>query len=141
MTSAMMRMSALGLALVVALTPTSVMALHSEDSPTCRKAYGESKEDLDRALTFCADTITDNISGFIEGVIAQQTILTVKVDRRLADGLVRDRLSTESIVKAWMRAWKKLTDSKAVTVYVEWGDVQIAKGETTLFSGDVVKIK
>jgi len=77
----------------------------------------------------------------IEGVIAHETLLTVKVDRQMADAMIRDRLTTEAIVKAWMGAWKKLTDSKAVSVYVEWGDVEIAEGKTTLFSGDVVKIK
>jgi hypothetical protein len=52
-----------------------------------------------------------------------------------------DRLSTENIVKNWMRAWKVLSGSQAVTVYVQWQNVDVVKGETSLLSGDVVTIK
>jgi hypothetical protein len=55
--------------------------------------------------------------------------------------MIADRLSTEAVVKRWMGTWKTLTGSKAVTIHVEWGDVEIAKGETSLFRGDVVTIK
>ena len=35
----------------------------------------------------------------------------------------------------------QLSESLAVTVFIEWQDVQIAKGETTLFGGDQVTRK
>ena len=41
----------------------------------------------------------------------------------------------------WMKAWKQLSGSRAVTVYLEWQEIEIAKGETTLFSGDKVTIR
>ena len=40
-----------------------------------------------------------------------------------------------------MAAWKKLSGSLSVTVYVECQDVEIAKGDTTIFSGDKVTVK
>jgi len=73
--------------------------------------------------------------------MAMESLLWVKISRELAEVMLRDKLTTEQVVKNWMTAWKKHSGSKAVTVYVEWQDVQIAKGETTLFSGDTVTIK
>ncbi len=49
-------------------------------------------------------------------------------------------LDAENLVRTWMRGWKQLSKSKAVTVNIEWRDIEIAKGETTLLSGDKVTI-
>ena len=65
----------------------------------------------------------------------------VKVSRPVADYMRKDTLTTEQVVKNWMAAWKKHSGSSAVTVHVEWQDVEIAKGQTTILSGDKVTIR
>ena len=59
----------------------------------------------------------------------------------MAEQMLADRLTSEQVVLNWMRGWKQLSGSSSVTVTVEWGDVQIAKGQTTLFSGDKVTFR
>ena len=49
-----------------------------------------------------------------------------------------DRMSTEQLVKTWMKQWKEITKRQAVTVTVEWKDIQVVEGQTTLLSGDRV---
>jgi hypothetical protein len=55
--------------------------------------------------------------------------------------MMRDSLTTEQVVKNWMAAWKELSGSLSVVVHVEWQDVEVAKGDTTVFSGDKVTIR
>ena len=111
----------------------------SGKSETCREAVGKTQKDLDNALAFCKGSIPKDLN--VVGVIAMESLLWIKVNRALADAMRADRLTTEQIVKRWMTAWKTHSGSKAVTVFVEWMDVEIAKGDTTIFSGDKVTIK
>ena len=96
---------------------------------------GESSDDLSNLQKFCAAMPA---SGVIESVRGMQTLLFVKVGRETVDLLLADRLTTKSIMKMWMTTWKNVTDRQAVTVTLEWRNVEIAEGSTTLFSGDVV---
>lgn len=48
------------------------------------------------------------------------TLVWLTITRDLADVLMRDKLTTEQIVKNWMKAWKALVSSQAVTVTVQW---------------------
>ena len=111
----------------------------SGKSETCRQAVGKTQKDLDNALAFCKSSVPKDLA--VQGVIAMESLLWIKVNRALADALRADRLTTEQVVKQWINQWKTLSGSKSVTVYVEWQDVEIAKGETTIFSGDKVTIK
>ena len=111
----------------------------SASSDTCVSVAGETARDRDRALTFCRQAVPADLG--ITGVIAMQSLLWVKVPRELADVMRSDILSTEQVVKSWMNAWKTLTGSQSVTVYVEWQDIEIAIGETSVFSGDQVTIR
>ena len=70
-----------------------------------------------------------------------ESLLWVKVSRPMAEQMLADRLTSEQVVLNWMRGWKQLSGSSSVTVTVEWEDVQIAKGQTTLFSGDKVTFR
>lgn len=110
----------------------------SAKSPTCVEAVGQTQTDLDRALSFCQQGI---LKGVVEGVIAQQSILIVKVPRATADAMLADRLQAEQLVKTWMRGWRFNTKATSVTVTVEWQDVEIAEGQTTLTHGDVVTFR
>jgi hypothetical protein len=124
-------------ALVVGLAST-LSAQVSGKSPTCGEVNGKTAKDRDNVLAFCAKGVP---KGLISGAIAMESLLWLKVPRATADAMRADRLSTEQLMKVWMTGWKQHSGSKAVTVYVEWQDVEIAKGETTLFSGDRVTIR
>jgi hypothetical protein len=126
--------------LVVGLTASSSYAqVRSAKSPTCNEVAGQSQKDVANALKFCDALIPKDLD--VQGVIAYDTLLWLKVSRRLTNHLMADRLTTEQVIKTWMKGWKALCGKQAVTVTVEWGDVEIAKGDTTILRGDVVTIK
>lgn len=102
----------------------------------CGPISGDTQEDLQNVKTFCDPLPT----GVIVGVSAMEMMLWVKVNRASADLLRLDRLTTEQLVLNWMHLWKQITDSPVVTVYIEWKAVEIASGQTTVFSGDKVTI-
>ena len=109
-------------------------------SKTCGPISGKTGRDLENVKKFCEAIQKDLASGIV-GSYGAESILWVKISRSLANAMRADRLSTENLVKKWMRRWRKLTGRKAITVYVEWRKVQIAEGATTIFSGDKVTIK
>ena len=45
------------------------------------------------------------------------------------------------IVLLWMKGWKLESENRIVTVTIEWGDVEVAKGQSTAFRGDQVTIR
>jgi hypothetical protein len=108
-------------------------------SPTCRRISGETSTDLDHLAAFCTTAIPKGLE--VVSARAHSMLLWIQIPRELADTMRADRLSTESVVKTWMTVWRQVSGSSSVTVYVRWQDVEIAKGESTLFSGDVVTIK
>ena len=109
-------------------------------SPTCRRISGETTADLDHLEAFCAAAIPKGLQ--IVGARAFESLVWIQINRELADTMRADRLSTESVVKTWMAQWRAaLGKGHAVTVYVQWQDIEIAKGDTSLLSGDVVTVK
>jgi hypothetical protein len=126
-------------AVVAVLVATPEAATKSAKSETCRDAFGQTQKDLDNALAFCKESVPPDLN--VQGVIAMESLLWVKVPRTLANVMMRDKLTTEQVVKNWMAAWKKHSGSKSVTVHVEWQDVEIAKRQTSLFRGDTVTVK
>ena len=121
-------------ALVVA--PVVAQESFSGRSETCGPITGQTKQDLENVQAFCRAVP----EGAAVGAYAMQSLLWVKVTRSMAEAMRADRLSAEQLVKTWMTGWKSLSGSGAVTVQVEWRDVLIAEGQTTLFSGDRVTI-
>lgn len=107
-------------------------------SPTCGPIVGNSRADLQNVKRFCSKAV---VKGTVVGVYAKREILWVKINEGMARDMTYDSLGSERMVKLWMKGWKMITGSQVVTVYVEWGDIEIAKGQTTAFSGDTVSFK
>ena len=78
--------------------------------------------------------------GLTTGAYSSGGLLWVKVPENIALYMVANRLVTEQLVRQWMPLWKQISDWSAVTIYVEWEDVEIARGETTVFRGDQVTV-
>jgi hypothetical protein len=125
-------------AVAFAVSSVSASAQVSGKSSTCGSVAGKTQADLDNVLKFCSAAVPKDLE--VTGAFAMETLLWVKISRALANIMRNDRLSTEQVVKNWMKGWKGLTGKQAVTVTVEWQDVKIAEGTTTLLSGDKVTI-
>lgn len=104
----------------------------------CGEIVGETEADMAHLKAFCAKGLDP---GTVIGAMARDSILTLKVSREFANGMRADRLSTEQLIKIWMRVWRQLTTRKAVSIQVEWQDVEIATGDTTFLGGDRVTIR
>ena len=104
----------------------------------CGHIGGKTQQDLRNVEEFCSVGIT---TGATEGAYAMGSLLWIKLTRPMADQIrAADSLDAESLVRSWMRRWKQLSGSRSVTVTVEWREIEIAKGETTLLSGDKVTL-
>ena len=114
--------------LAVLCAPT-VFAQEIGTSPICGPVSGKSKADLAHVLTFCKKGVTDGVA---VGAYAMESLLWIKVPRTVADAFLNDRLTAEQLMRVWMKGWKQEIGRKAVNIYVEWGDVEIARGETTV---------
>jgi hypothetical protein len=108
-------------------------------SATCGPISGSTSADLEHLKAFCAEVVPKGLG--VESARASEMLLWIEVPRGLADYMRSDRLTTEQVVKKWMANWKVQSGSVSVVIYVMWGDVEVVKGDTTLFSGDVVTIK
>ena len=109
----------------------------SGSSDTCGPISGKTQKDLENVRTFCEEGI---VKGAAVGAYAMESLLWVKVSREMANAMRSDRLSAEQLVLTWMKGWRQISGHRSVNVYVEWKDVEIAEGDTTVFSGDVVTI-
>ena len=133
----MTRITVAGALAIMIATSAVAQDQYSGRSDTCGPIIGQTQQDLKNVETFC----TYVPEGATTGAYAMESLLWVKVSQGIAEYMVGHSLQTEQLVKAWMTLWKEISDSSAVTIYVEWGDVQIAKGDTTLFRGDQVTIR
>ena len=114
----------------------TTFAQHSDVHKICGPISGDKQKDLQNVKTFC-DPLP---KGVIVGVSAMEMLLWVKVNRASADLLRLDPLTTKQLVLNWMKLWKQISESSVVTVEVGWNDVEIASGQTGVFSGDKVTI-
>jgi hypothetical protein len=128
----------LGVVLIALCCAPTVFAQETGTSPTCGPVSGKSKADLAHVLSFCTKGVTDGVA---VGAYAMESLLWIKVPKSIADAFLADRLMAEQLMRVWMKGWKQESGLKAVTIYVEWGDVEIARGETTVLSGDKITIK
>ncbi len=108
----------------------------SGQSPTCGPISGQSRDDLNNVREFCRV----GIAGGVEAAYAAESLLWLKVSEDMAVVMTANRTQTEQLIRNWMRGWRAETGLNAVTVTVEWGEIEIAKGQTT-FGGDRVTIK
>lgn len=134
-----MRVFLVYVALIVGSFTQVAFAQVSGSSPTCGPISGQTRQDLQNVRTFCERGIPEK--GLAVGAYGMESLLWVKVGREIANQMLTDRLTTEQLVKTWMKLWKALSGSQVVTVKVEWEDVEIAEGDTTIFSGDKVTIR
>ena len=117
-------------------SPVFAQQSFSGRSETCGPIVGKTKQELQNVQQFCRAVP----EGVAVGAYAVESLLWVKVTRNMAEAMRADRLGAEQLVKNWMTSWKNLSGSKSVTIQVEWRDVLIAEGQTTVFSGDRVTI-
>ena len=124
---------------VSAVEPTqSESDSFERQSEMCGQIIGQTAEDLRNLQEFCSDYIS---KGAVSGSYAAESLLWIKVPREIAEVMQADRLGTEQLVRSWMQGWKNKTDRNAVTVTVEWRDVEIAVGETSWSGRDEVTIR
>jgi hypothetical protein len=107
-------------------------------SPNCGEVIAHGKASLDGVLTFCRKGV---VAGTVTGAEAQESLLTLTVTRAFADEVRADRLSAEQLIRNWMRGWRQESDQRVVTIYIKWGDVEIARGDTSLTGSDTVTIR
>lgn len=110
---------------------------YSGTSDTCGPIIGQTMHDLENVKRFC----TYVPEGATTGAYSMESLLWIKVPQGIAEYMINHSLQTEQLVRNWMTLWKEISDSSAVTIYVEWEDVEIAKGDTTVFRGDIVTIR
>jgi hypothetical protein len=108
-----------------------------ESSERCGVLVGETAADIGHVRAFCARTIPKDT---IMSAHAMQSTLWLNVPRHAADTMRSDRMTTEQFVKDSTAWWKIDSGDKAVTLYVRWQGVEIAKSETHTFSADRVTI-
>lgn len=121
---------------------TTVAALaaaesYSGISPTCGQIIGDTPGTLEEVRSFCEHVP----EGVVIGAYALDMLLFIKVDEIMARAMLADTLTLEQIVRLWMKGWKIESDNTIVTVTIEWGDVEVAKGQSTAFRGDQVTIR
>ena len=107
---------------------------------SCERTVGGSSKDLENARAFCATAIPEDAEQWVSRVVAYESILTVHVNRMMALTMKRSSLDTKRAVLNWMKAWKRITGERVVTVEVEWEGVAIATGDFSLSGGDQVTV-
>ena len=122
------------LLLALILTPPSL----AQDPGPCRQIDGETQKDKENLSRFCNKGIS---KGAVVKAEAMDSLLWISVPKSMATAMMGDRLQAEQLVKVWMRGWRAETGRKAVTVYVLWEDVEVAKGDTTWTGEDRITVK
>ena len=106
-------------------------------SAHCGEIAGGTREIAQNVALMC-EALPDRI---FSGAYAIETLLFLKVSQNMAGIMLRSDLQTERLMLLWMKEWKRITGSAVVTITVEWGDVMIVEGQTTVFRGDVITFR
>ena len=130
-----MSVLALSALLVVALFSRPTFGQVTGTSATCGPIHGKTAKDVQNLTTFCAQRIA---RASVLEVYAMDSILRLKVSRSVADQMEKDPSRTSKLLQTWTAAWKQISGSNSVTVTVESGYNEMAKGETKILSGDEV---
>ena len=103
--------------------------------PSCEGTGSGPSKDRTNARVFCTNGIPQEVAHQISRVVAQETFLTIHIDRELALEMRRNSLDAQRAMRAWIGIWKQVTNSPLVTVEVEWEGVPIAMGDVSFFGG------
>ena len=125
----------LTVAIVLAASLSAVLPVGVTFGTSCERTVGGSSQDLKNVKTFCSLAIAKESESFIPRVVANQSILTIHVNRTMALTMKRGSLDTKRAVLGWMKMWRQITGHRVVSVYVEWEGVAIATGDFSLFGG------
>ena len=71
---------------------------------------------------------------------ATESALLLRVSRSTAEQIRADGPRAEQLVRTWMSDWKHLIGVPSVTVTIRWGDIRLARGQTTPSGRDQVTI-
>jgi hypothetical protein len=129
------RVFALSALLLVAPFSRFTLGQVSGTSAPCGQIDGKTAKDIRNVETFCAQRITKDS---VVGAYAMESLLRLKVSRPIADQMETDALKTSKLLQTWITAWKQISGSNSVTIKVESGYNEIAKGETKILSGNEV---
>lgn len=108
-------------------------------SPTCGQMSGQDQKDLDNVKWVCEKVFLED--GVAESVSGDGPTLVIRVTEIAAKFMDADTLWTEQLMHDLMAIWKKLSESSRVTVRIEWRDVEIVIGRTTLFGADRITFR
>ena len=89
----------------------------------CGPVIADSPEALEHIKLFCS-LIAE---GYTVGAFTRSGALMVYVDGTVARTLLSDRLGFEDLMRTWLRAWRRITDSRSVWVEVRWNEIELAK--------------
>ena len=118
-------------------TNMSAQSMLPGKSDKCGPIGGTTQEDLRNLKTFCE---TGMPAAGVVSAAASGPQVWIEVTREIADSMRADRLTAKQLILNWMKGWKEVIGKRFVIVYVLWGEGEIAKGDTTIFSGNVVTI-
>ena len=123
---------------ILVLVPFVLLAdTKTGQSETCGDVAGETAADVANVIEFCSKGIGE---GAVVGAYAMESLLWVKITQAMAQAMLQDRLGSRQLMSIWMKGWRQITDSRAVTIFVELGDIEIAKGDTTWLGEDRVTL-
>ena len=106
-------------------------------SEHCGEVIGQTREVARNVARMC-----DGLPGkLFHGAYAIESMLFLKAPRSIAEIMLRNSLQTERLMLRWMEDWKRIGGFQVVTITVEWGDVVIVEGQTTVLRGDAVRFR
>jgi len=108
-------------------------------SATCGRIEGSTARDADNAEIFCRSWVPAQFK--VNAVTADTNRIWISVPQFIATALNADDLMAEQLVRGWMAKWRGQTGESSVIVRVMWGEIELAKGQPTMFSGDEVKLR
>ncbi|MDP3718821.1 MAG: hypothetical protein Q8T13_13735 [Acidobacteriota bacterium] len=118
--------------------PTAASEITSGVSKLCGPIDGKTPGDYKSLERFCSE---GHVLGTVTSASAMESLLWLQVSRDFADAIRSDTLAGEKLVLNYMRGWRAVTGKASVSVKVQWEGVDIAKGDSTLMSGDKVTIR
>ena len=92
--------------------------------------------DAEAARAWC-DAMPD---GVISAASADGPLLTLWVERSMAEQMLGNAATTQEIVLKMMDRWKDAAGLLSVVITIRYGEVRVAVGDTTVGRGDVVTI-
>ena len=102
----------------------------------CGTVTAADDADAEAARAWC-DAMPD---GVISAASADGPLLTLWVERSMAEQMLGNAATTQEIVLKMMDRWKDAAGLLSVVITIRYGEVRVAVGDTTVGRGDVVTI-